>query len=191
MNEQEAVNFLKSLPALRGYQADPVFSQWQLDPKDVIDILEHTLRGERWGLSPDGKSGAWVKTVGVKALVNEVGIQAIIQDVTSSVNRVVIMSNLAETACNEIILDKSCSFAAMLVRKFWPNNEWGMSRKDFDPVYYIVMLLFEACINRARMDGERKKLYETQKMTETHVIGQETQKRGGLLSMIPALGGGK
>lgn len=189
LNTESAVKFLNSLPYLKGHQADPTFSRWQLDPQDVLDYIEHTLRGERWSASTDGQGGGWTKVAGVAPLMNETGIQAILRDLTGVVNRVVIMSNLTEEACNEILHDKACELAWVMMRRYWPSNDWGMLRKDFDSVYRLIMNFFEASINRARLDGERRKLYETQKQTETHVIDNSERKRGGILSLIPGLGG--
>ena len=42
-------SFQSALPFPRGYQStDKGFSEWQLDPKDVLELIEHALRGEFW-----------------------------------------------------------------------------------------------------------------------------------------------
>ena len=39
------VNLSAALPFMAGRGADPAFSRWQLDPRDVIELLEHALKG--------------------------------------------------------------------------------------------------------------------------------------------------
>lgn len=187
---QAAVNFLKSLPFIRGHAADPGFSQWSLDPRDVLEQMEHTLRGEVWSSGADGKGGAWFKAPGMTPLMNEAGIQYVLREMSATVNRVVIMSNLTEKNVNNILWDRGHDLAADMTRRFWDKNDWDMNRKDFDMVHAFIMLFYEAAIKRAQEDGERKKLYEAQRVNETHVIGGETERRG-LLSLIPGLGGRK
>lgn len=187
--DQARADFLRALPFMKGYQHDPDFSRWQLDPKDVLELIEHSLRGEVWRAS--GDSGTWETPDGVTPMMNERGIQFILKKVTTVVNRVVIMSNLDEVAMNELLEDTSFFLASNMVRRFWPTNDWEMDFKDFDEVYWMIMVLVESCLNRAKLDGERRKLYEASKMSETHVI-DESQKKGGILaSLIPGLGGRK
>lgn len=189
--EQQLSEFVRALPFLKGYQHDPDFSRWQLDPKDVLELIEHTLRGEVWKSSKDGKSGAWAAMEGVDPLMNEKGIQFVLKKVTAVVNRVVIMSNLEEYAMNEILEDTSFYLSANMIMRFWPNNDWEMDFKDFNEVYWMVMLLVESCLNRAKLDGERKKLYEAQKLQETHVIDQSKEKQSLISMLIPGMGGRK
>lgn len=186
---QDVSEFVKALPFMKGYQHDPDFSRWQLDPKDVLELIEHTLRGEVWKSSDDGQSGAWTKVEGTKPLMNEAGIQFVLKKVTSVVNRVVIMSNLSEEAMNEILEDTSFFLTSSMVMRYWPNNDWGMDFKDFNELYWMIMLMVESCLNRAKLDGERRKLYEAQKLQETHVIDQSKKEGGFFGSLIPALGG--
>lgn len=183
-----AANFAAALPHLRGYQTDPSFSTWQLDPKDVLELIEHTLRGEVWKSSEDGRGGGWTKSDGIRPMLNEAGIQAILQKVTKVVNRVVIMSNLDEMSINNWLWDLGHDLAGELVVRIWPDNDWEIDEKDLDSIHDLIILLTEVALKRALHDGERRKLYETQKSTETHVV--EKGKEGGLFSIIPGLGGG-
>lgn len=188
---QSPVNFAASLPYLRGYQAEPNFSQWQLDPKDVLELIEHSLRGEIWKSSADGQSGAWaVPEQGSNPMLNERGIQAILKKLTTVVNRVAIMSNLDEKAIDNWLWDLGFTLAAELVSHVWPENDWGIDERDLDAIHDLIMVLTEVSLKRALHDGERKKLYETQKSTETHVVDHSPGKKSGFLGgIIPGLGG--
>jgi len=177
---------------MAGRGADPAFSRWQLDPRDVIELLEHALKGEVWKADEDGEgAGKWHRPIGVRPMLNEAGVQAILQKVTSMVNRVVIMSNLEEKAINSWLWDLGHELAAELVSRMWPENDWDIDFRNLDVIHDMVMLMVEASLKRALLDGERKKLYEAQSIQETRIDDRGQGKGGGFLSWIPGLGGGK
>lgn len=190
-NGTSSVNIGSALPFMGRGGADPGFSKWQLDPRDVMELMEHALRGEIWKTEKDDKGGKWVRPKGVDPMMNELGIQAVLQKVTVIVNRVVIMSNLDEEAINSWLWDLGHVLAAELVAKSWPDNLWELDFKNLDTIHDMIMLLAEVSLKRAMYDGERKKLYEAQSITETRVEDSTSRGGGGLLSWIPGMGGKK
>lgn len=188
MTNDTPVNISSALPFMGRGGADPGFSRWQLDPRDVTELIEHSLRGEVWKTKPNGEGGRWEVPKGVRPMMNELGIQEVVKKVNVVVNRIVIMSNLDETIVNSWLWDLGHVLAAELVAKSWPDNLWDLDFKDLDSIHDMIMILTEAALNRALLDGERKKLYEAQSITETR-IEDGSQKSGGLLSWIPGLGG--
>lgn len=189
MSDPSPVNIGSALPFLGRGGADPGFSKWQLDPRDIMELLEHALRGEIWKPGKGDEGGIWYIPEGVTSMMNELGIQSILQKVTVMVNRVVIMSNLDEKAIDNWLWDLGHVLAAELVNKMFPENLWDLDFKNLDSIHDFVMILTETSLKRALMDGERRKLYEAQSITETR-IDDSASKRGGFLSWIPGLGGG-
>lgn len=191
MTDGTPVNLSAALPFMAGRGVDPTFSQWQLSPTDVMLQIEHFLKGEIWkpGQTEEDE-GTWVKPDNVKPMLNDAGVQAILQKVASMVNRIVIMSNLDDKAVNSWLWDLGHELAAELVSRMWPENDWKIDFRNLDVIHDMVMLMVEASLKRALLDGERKKLYEAQSIQETRIDDRSTGKGGGFLSWVPGMGGG-
>lgn len=187
MTDGTPVNIGSALPFMGKGGVDPGFSKWQLDPRDVIELLEHALKGEVWTAGDEETPGKWEKPTSVKPMLNETGIQVILQKVTATVNRVVIMSNLDNEAIDNWLWDIGHSLAAEMVSNLYPVNNWDLEFKNLDALHDLVMLFLETALKRALLDGERKKLYEAQEIRETR-IEDTTAKRGGAFSWIPGMG---
>ena len=173
-------SFQQAMPFSQSFSVvDPNFSQWQLTPSDVIELVEHSLRGEIW----DSKTQSW-ESKG-KQKMNEIGIQAVIGEVSDRVNKIVIMSNLQEQDVKDILLDLLWDLASEM---FLNMKKWDMSFEDLDPIHNMVMVLSEAALKRCLMEGERKRLYEATKTTE-QIIREQQHPKSGFLSIIPGMGG--
>ena len=184
MVEQDGAAFLRNLPFAQNVQTvDPSFSQWQLNASDVIEIIEHCLRGEIWRKEKGATGYEWVK--GGSPKLNELGIQAITSEINSRVNKVVIMSNLTERTVNDILWDLSDNLAAELFLRI---KDWGIDFADLNAIHDLVMTITEATVRRAMEDGERRKIYEGVKTLEQKII-QEDKTRGNIFSFIPGIGG--
>lgn len=191
MSDGTPVNLAAALPFMSGRGADPTFSRWQLDPRDVMELLEHALKGEVWIPATDEEDGKWETPEGVTPMLNEAGVQAILQKISALVNRVIIMSNLDEIAINGWLWDLGHELAAELVSRMWPENDWEIDFRNLDVIHDMVILLTEASLKRALLDGERKKLYEAQSIQETRIEDASSKRGGGLFGWIPGLGGGR
>lgn len=189
MTDGSPVNLAAGLPFMGGRGADPAFSRWQLDPRDIVDQLDHYLKGEILKQDENGEY-KWERPDNIKPMLNDAGVQAILQKVSTLVSRVVIMSNLEEKTINTWCWDLGHDLAAELPSRMWPVNEWDIDFRNLDVIHNMIMLFVEASLKRALLDGERKKLYEAQTIQETR-IDDRGQSKGGFLSWIPGLGGGK
>lgn len=157
---------------------DPNFSQWQLSPQDVIEYIEHSLRGEMW----DSKDKKWVRKG--KRRMNEQGIQAVVGEVNDRVNKIVIMSNFDENMINGWLWDLGHDLAAEMFLRYY---DWEIDFADLEAIHNTVMILSEAALRRAWQEGERKRLYEQTRTIET--ISREAGKEGGgFLSFMPGFG---
>jgi hypothetical protein len=166
----------QAMPFASGFSTvDPNFSQWQLSPQDVIEYIEHSLRGEIW----DSKEKVW-KEKGRRKM-NEIGIQAIVGEVNDRVNKIVIMSNLDEDMINGWLWDLGHDLAAEMFSRFY---DWEIQYPDLEPIHNMVMILSEAALRRAWLEGERKRLYEQRREVET-TVREGGSSQGGFFSFIP------
>lgn len=181
MDEYSPRSLSANIPFGMNQQAvDPNFSKWNLNSQDVVEILEHCLRGEVW----DANKKEWA--IRGKSKMNELGIQALIAEINGRVNKIVIMSNLDEKSVNNWLWDLSHDLASELFLRF---SDWGIEYSNLDPIHDLIILLSEAALRRAVMDGERKKIYEGQR-TQENII-RNIDNKSGFFSWIPGMGGNR
>jgi hypothetical protein len=193
-------NVTQAMPFQRGYQSQaPGFSEWQLNPMDILELIEHMLRGHYWEPSPGGghdnqQFGKWIteknedkeKATKVIPLVNEKGIHAILTDIHGVVHRVVIMSNWNERQLQDWLQDLAYELNDAI---FYNYDNWDVETiPNYNMIHKSVMIPVEAAMRRALLEGERKRLYEAVKTVEQRTITDQ-QKTGSPLSWIPGLGG--
>lgn len=183
VDQDNTAAFMRNLPFAQNVPTvDPNFSQWQLNASDVIEIIEHCLRGEVWRKDEKGTVYSWVKAGDPK--LNEQGIQAITSEINSRVNKVVIMSNLTERTVNDMLWDLADNLATEL---FLRKDDWGVDFADLNPIHDLVMTITEATIRRAMEDGERRKIYEGVKTVEQKIISED-KTRNSVFSFLPGIG---
>lgn len=174
---------MKGLPLSYNYgNVDPGFSQWNLNVSDVIEQIDHDLRGDVW----DSDKKKWDRHKEHYKLTED-GLREILRKVNMVVNKVTITSNIPEDIVRTWLWDLSTWLSYQL---FMNVKKWGVNFSDLWAIYEAVMLPVEAAMRRAVEDGERKKIYEGTRTSETRLITGE-EKRGGLFSFIPGMGGKK
>lgn len=170
----------QNMPFAQSYQqVDPSFSQWQLNPQDVVDEIEHSL----WGDEYDHKKNVWNRNDKNKQLSDE-GIKTILRRVKRVVNKIVIMSNLPEDVVKNWLWDISHWLSAVLFLNY---KRWNIRFSDLQDIHDTVMQPVEAAYRRAVEDGERKKIYEAQRVSEIRTI--DSTPKENRFSFIPGLGG--
>ena len=210
--------FSSSLPFPRGYQTpSPGFSEWQLDPKDVLEIIEHALRGEFW----DTTEKAWITAshkemiykdvetydaVLKKNVVKQIRVPSDkISDKAKRVNPLLnengihdILRDIASRVHRVIIMSNFTEKQLndwlwdigheLAAKLFEYKNDWDIPDiTAMDTIHTIVMVNTDATMRRALLEGERRRLYEATKTTEQIVYEREQQK--SRLAGIPIIGG--
>ena len=122
------------------------FYKWGLEIEDVVDNLEHNLRGEFW----DKTVKKWVKK-GI-ILMNDKGINFISTLVRSRLGRHIAMSDLEEEDVRRIALEV-CSDVADVLEDKW--REFGVELSYLETIVDIVDHIVYITLRRAYHGGER------------------------------------
>ena len=209
----------QNLPYPRGYHTTSTgFSEWQLDPKDVLELVEHTLRGDIW--DPTVKPGIWI-TVRSKIKVRRLipisqgkGQPSVMREYESEIQdprAKLINPLLSEEGIQDILRDLHTRIHRVTIMSNYTEKQicdilWDLGDNlayklsynfqkwaiktivNMNSIHDIVMGPTESTIRRALNGLESKRLYEATKTTETREV--ITQRGGrGLLDWIPGIGG--
>lgn len=134
---------------VREMQTDEL-TRHMLSSDDVIEQLEHQLRGEDF----DYEKNMWLKAVG-KPVLNERGVRIIISRVRWYVNRVPFLSNLEDPQIYEMMYNFSNNLTELI---FNNGDEWelnwayAMQNNLVDEICDLVFI----GLRRAFAQGERK-----------------------------------
>jgi hypothetical protein len=133
-------------------------SRWEMDPDDVFNIVERSLRGQQ--ISMDGTR--YVKTA--KPLCNNFGVATIMRELRALVNKNVILSNLRSQEINNRMRAIMKSFVNLLkssYKEFGVESKWQLNE---------IVQIFESNVfctfKRAEGGIERKIRRDKYRLTE-------------------------
>ena len=154
--------------------------KWDVLATDIIEELEHDLKGEVFIRSDDPDTpeieGKWEKRTG-QQLLNEKGIREIITIVRSLVNKVMFFSNLDEYDIRLLTMRMRQNIAQNLFLNW---EEYDIKKSDLTIVTDKVVYFMYVALKRALFGEERKSKREG-RSTNVHVIegfGQKQQQQG-------------
>lgn len=154
------------------HQRSSDLMKWQLSTFDLIEDLEHDLKGERFSK----KKNDWIKT-GTR-FVNDAGVKAIMSILTARINKNTILSNLTEKEISRIMLD----FSRDLIDLFFTRRvDFDIKKEDLDILLRKIVDFVYISLKRAFEEGERAFLKQTERRTEVYKVGDE-EKKGKLKS---------
>lgn len=157
-------------------QAKSDLIRWQLDAKDIIEQLEHDLKGEVWvGTDDEGKDIYEKKG---KQMINQEGVSAIISLVSPRISKVIIMSNLEAEDVREEMLAFSRALTDLL---YTQREKYEIERAYLSPIKYTVQIVVLAAMKRALRGGERDFLKTTERRIESY-SDKEPSKKESLIS---------
>jgi len=147
-------------PSMRAYdqhvsEATDSFQKFRLDTIDIIQTLEHHLRGEL------EKNGEWV-AVG-EPVMNEEGIKNVITIVSAYVNKVWLLSAPKDEELNKIMWNFSRTMREELIANY-PVNKWEI--RSVPIAKNLICDLVYGTLLRCRDGGERRTLGETLRSVE-------------------------
>lgn len=178
MDIQDLQNILPYSPGVRPReQGMENLIRWVLTPREIIDEIDHNLRGE----VPGSKPGQWEQKG--ERLLNDVGIRKMISIIASRVNKIMIMSNFDD----KMILDMMF-FVAMDIRTdLFENFEYyDMEFHNLTTVSQMVKDLLFGSLRQALNGGARLTWSKIQRVN-TFIQEDRTQKKS---NWIPFSGGG-
>lgn len=148
----------------------------RLDTQPILDQLELFLRGSRFTMTAEADGGLKVKEVvmGV-AKLNQVGIQSLLNWLSSTINCQVVQGNFP--------MDQKSMISVMyevFIRDFQINlgnymvlncYEWEMKEEEIEGTIDFIMNLIVPFMSRLIGNQERKSYAKTMESKEHHVIG--------------------
>ena len=150
---------------------DAELTRWQLSAWDLLNDLEHDLKGEFW----NENTRLWEKAEYSNQLLNDKGVRAIISLLKPIVNKNTFLSNLREERVNKLLLFISNRVCETLYFNF----------KEFDikPEFYFILNemiqdFLETAFRRPQDEGERSFIRSTE---QRRVLVQErpnSEKKG-------------
>jgi len=91
--------------------------RYQLDVNEIIDELEHNIRGETLGIDENTKKPAWYVPKGITPSINRIGVNSVITSLRSRLTKIFILSDFEERDIEEI----TCSVGEDVIDDFYYN----------------------------------------------------------------------
>jgi len=146
-----------------------------IDPIASMDVLKHILRGEEYDL----ETQKWLKTKKSMAMLNEIGIQKVMAEL-SRVSKDTNLSNLDKEEINLIMRH----FGIVLNDLLYNNSDKiGLKDEDFQSIFLMIFHHVQFTLKRALGEGERKLLKPAINVTE-NISSSPQQDNGGMLGFI-------
>lgn len=160
---------------------DAGLTRWQLDSDDIIESLEHDLRGETLKMNPDTGLELWEKDKNHQPFLNEVGIKAVVNILKPIVNRNTFLTNYSEERVNDLLFYISNKITRTLYINY---KDFEIKPRFFPILNEMIQTFLESALRRPQDQGERKFLSSTE---QRRILIQEGQQR----KRFGLFGGGK
>lgn len=169
---------------------------WQLDTKEILDQIEHNLRGDVVKVDEKGDE-IWVKSTKEQglAMLNDKGVNAIMKILSMYLNRNSILSATKEEEVNEMLYTIGMEIGYNLVLNY-RNYGWEKAemRRNYNLLVIMVTDQIALTLKRSIGGGERSSLREARSVTQSEALNNQNlispmgygQKRG-ILSRLPKL----
>ena len=157
---------------------DMRLARWQLDLTEMLDELCHHFRGDEY----DHKENTWVTNIEYK-LMNEKGIREVVNQLRMA-NRNIFLSNLTEDEIRSMMKYFMISFTVFLSLKW---SQFEIDKKNMTLIKELVVFTLYPALKRSQLAGERKSLYQTQRVIEstiTHPNQPGGENKGGILGKL-------
>jgi len=178
MTQQKNENMqLRTATSLQQGGADPNLIEFQLELDNVIDRIEHLLRGHIASIDIEGNQ-VWAepKDKNLKIL-NEKGIQFIMNFISFYLNRNTILSHYTEERINQILHDIGIELSNQL---YFNYEKYGMDtlekRTRYDTICLEIIHTIESAYNRALKGGERESLRTARTVMQSVQAGGSPQQ---------------
>ena len=142
--------------------------QWVLDPTEIIELLEHNLRGE----IPGERRGEWIP-IG-EQMLNDQGVRKMISMVAARVNKIVTMTWFDERHIYDIMF-----YLAMDIRNdmFINFEKYGIEFHNLTTVSQMIKDFTFAALMQAKDGGARNTWSKIQRVT-TSIIEDRSKQKG-------------
>lgn len=150
-------------------EQDTNLIEWQLELDNILERVEHLLRGDVLKLNKESGDMEWSTPEDDRLkLLNEYGVQLLVQFLASYLNRQIILSNFSEERIGEICKVVGDEISDQIESSF---KEMGLDcpekRKRYSAIVLQITHLVEAGYNRAYKGGERESLRSARVVTQS------------------------
>ncbi len=152
--------------------ADPNLIVWQLELDNILERIEHLLKGDI--LKDDGEGNIVYTTPENRDLVvlNEYGVQLIMNIISMYLNRNTILSNYTDVRIFEILYDVGNELADLIYINYEKMGLDTVEKKARSNVLVMSMLhMIESSYNRALGGDEKNSLRTARVVTQTQPLG--------------------
>ena len=157
------------------YASNTVFSQaqdsnliiWQLELDNILERIEHLLKGDQ--IKEDGEGNMIYQTPTDTKLIilNDYGVQLIMNVISFYLNRNTILSNYDDKRVYEILFDLGNELADVVYINYEEMGMTTMEKKSRQEILILNILhTIESCYNRALSGGERDSLRSARIVTQ-------------------------
>ncbi len=145
---------------------DPNLIEYQLDMDNILERIEHLLKGEKLVIDKKGNA-FYQKSEEEDRSFNEYGVQFLMNIMSFYLNRNTVLSNYSAERINEILFDLGNELTDQIFLNY---EKMGMDTKDKRKRYSIIVLelihTVESAYNRALGGGERESLRTARMVTQ-------------------------
>ncbi len=145
---------------------DPNLIEYQLDMDNILERIEHLLKGEKLVIDKKGNA-FYQKSEEEDRSFNEYGVQFLMNIMSFYLNRNTVLSNYSAERINEILFDLGNELTDQIFLNY---EKMGMNTKDKRKRYSMIVLelihTVESAYNRALGGGERESLRTARMVTQ-------------------------
>ncbi len=191
-DQQTKINELSNYTssAINNQAQDTNLIVWQLELDNILEKIEHLLKGDVVKVDGEGNVSFEKPDDDSLIILNEYGVQLVMNTVSFYLNRNTILSRYDSTRIYEILFDLGNELADVIYINYEQMGMTTMEKKSRHELLIINILhTLESCYNRALSGGERDSLrssrFVTQNATPTVGSIQSTPGRrhmGGFLN---------
>lgn len=145
----------------------------RLDTKNILSTIEKNLRGTVAiiEIGEDGQPRQTVKSFG-EPQCNDVGVQKIMNFISSIINPSVVMGNFKEDYFHDYIFDFETTLTKMLIKN---RIRWAIAIPEIEPIKDSILFLTIPFISRLINNEERKSMTLTTHTQESNVVQNGSQ----------------
>lgn len=157
-------------------QQEPNLIQWQLELDNILERIEHLFRGSVLKENKDtGELEYVVPEDKDLVIMNEYGVQLIMNILNFYLNRNTILSNYKEERVYEILRDLGEELADLIYINYEKMGLDSIQKKSRSNVLVMNILhMVESAYNRSLRGGERDSMRTARVVTQTQPLGQQS-----------------
>lgn len=151
---------------------------WQLELDNILERIEHLLRGDEIGEDDDGNVVYKAASNTELIVMNDYGIKLIMNTISFYLNRNTILSNYTSDRINDILHNLGYELADLIEISY---VKMGMDTVEKKARYTMLVInilhTIESAYNRSLSGGERSSLRSITSYSQTDNIGNQQQQR--------------